>query len=971
MHQPLVLLLTDIVDSTRIFSALGEVAAAHLWAQHDERARDLLLTCAAREVERGDGFLLLFDDMADAARFAQGYHALLQALDTPLTARIGIHLGPIRVRENAPDHVGRGARALDLDGQAKAITARIQSLAQARQTLASASAMAQLPNGQSAWRSHGHWQLKGVAEPMELFEIGADATRFAPPPDAEKVWRVVRSGDLWLPVREVPHSLPAERDRFVGRTEHLNRLADALEQARLVSVLGTGGTGKTRLAQRFGWARLGDFPGGVWFCDLSSAQSPDGIVHAVAQGLQLPLTGSDALQQIGDALAGRGECLVIFDNFEQVARHAEATVGHWLGRAPQARFMVTTREVLGIAGEDTLALPPLPGADGEALFRLRAQAVPAPPFAPHDEDAIPQLVKLLDGLPLAIELAASRVSVLAPQQLLARMGERFKLLTSRGGRPDRQTTLRATLDWSWDLLTDPERSVLTQLSVFEGGFTVEAAQAVVDLTEFADTGADSAAHPMLWTVDVLQALVDKSLVRRVSVQRFDLLRSIQEYAQTQVQRQHQGQETTTAMGMRRRHSRHFSMLDDEAIRADNCADLENAIAACSWAASNRDASLASRALVRAWAGLRLTGPFRTAADLATQVGQICPPASDACAKSLWVEGSARHLLGEVDEARDCLKRALLISSASASIRTRLLCTLGELESTSSNAQVAQALLDQAYAASGDNFELRCRSLNALGALAWDQMALKRAQQFFDEALQIARSHGLSRWAGGLLGNLGSLAYSQGHLSQAEASYREALPYLQITGDRRFHGNTLCNLGVVLLERGDLDEARQHLDAASSTASMLGDLRLAAVCNSNLGLWFEARGDLRSALPLHRAAVDASRQTKDPRAVGLYSIYLGRALLSQGLREQARAALSFGIDAMQSVEDTVGEALTACVLAQVEYLSGAIDESERLIQLAQLTLDLSELGPDSELAREIRLAQLRCSGAMPQSQISRD
>ena len=114
MHQPLVLLLTDIVDSTRIFSALGEVAAAHLWAQHDERARDLLLTCAAREVERGDGFLLLFDDMADAARFAQGYHALLQALDTPLTARIGIHLGPIRVRENAPDHVGRGARALDL-----------------------------------------------------------------------------------------------------------------------------------------------------------------------------------------------------------------------------------------------------------------------------------------------------------------------------------------------------------------------------------------------------------------------------------------------------------------------------------------------------------------------------------------------------------------------------------------------------------------------------------------------------------------------------------------------------------------------------------------------------------------------------------------------------------------------------------------------------------------------------------------
>ncbi|MFN0183777.1 MAG: hypothetical protein ACKVQR_08175, partial [Aquabacterium sp.] len=322
-HQDRVLVLTDIVDSTRLFTGLGEVAAAALWAEHDAASRSLMRDCAALELERGDGFLLLFERMDDAAAFAAGYHALLAQLSLPLTSRIGIHRGPVRVRANAPVHVAAGARPLDLDGQAKAITARIQSLAQARQTLVSAAAVAQLAPGRTAQCSHGHWQLKGVPEPMELFEIGPDRAAFAPPPDADKAWRVVRQGSdadaLWLPARQVPHSLPSERDRFVGRRDHLNALAEALQDARLVSLLGTGGTGKTRLALRHGWSRLGDHTGGVWFCDLSAATTPDGIVHATAQGLQLPLGAADPVQQVGDAIAGRGDCLVILDNFEQVA----------------------------------------------------------------------------------------------------------------------------------------------------------------------------------------------------------------------------------------------------------------------------------------------------------------------------------------------------------------------------------------------------------------------------------------------------------------------------------------------------------------------------------------------------------------------------------------------------------------------------------------------------------------------------
>src|SRR5204863_8586884 len=206
--------------------------------------------------------------------------------------------------------------------------------------------------------------------------------------------------------------------------------------------------------------------------------------------------------------AGRGRCLIILDNFEQVARHAMETVGEWLNRGSAAQFIVTTREVLGLSGEQVLALPPLATEDAVRLFLRRCEAA-AQDFRPTPEDdaAVPQLVKLLDGLPLAIELAAARVRVMPPRSLLARMGDRFKLLASSGQRADRQATLRATFDWSWDLLSAPDKAAFAQLSVFEGGFTLEAAEAVLDLAACA---ADA------WPVDAVNSLVDKSFVRRVS-----------------------------------------------------------------------------------------------------------------------------------------------------------------------------------------------------------------------------------------------------------------------------------------------------------------------------------------------------------------------------------------------------------------------------------------------------------------------
>ncbi|HET7524829.1 MAG TPA: AAA family ATPase, partial [Burkholderiaceae bacterium] len=369
------LLLTDVVDSTKLSVQVGDAEMARVWAAHDRAARDLLPAWRGREIDKTDGMLLLFDAVADAAGYALAYQRALSQLVPPLKARAGLHAGPVTLRENSAADVALGAKPIEVEGVAKATTARIMSVAMGGQVLLSADAQQRLSANGTRLQSHGHWRVKGLEEPIELFEIGEDHAAFRPPPDADKAYRVVRQGDLWSPVREIRHSLPAEGDSFVGRTEALAELSRQFQSgARLVSILGIGGTGKTRLATRYGRSWLGEFPGGVWFCDLAPARSVAGIASAVAQALDVPLGSDDPVVQLGRAIAARGACLVIFDNFEQVARHAAQTVSHWLARADQARFVVTTREVLGLAGEVVLALPPLPPADGAALFLQRANA---------------------------------------------------------------------------------------------------------------------------------------------------------------------------------------------------------------------------------------------------------------------------------------------------------------------------------------------------------------------------------------------------------------------------------------------------------------------------------------------------------------------------------------------------------------------------------------------------------------------
>ena len=956
------LLLTDVVDSTKLTEALGDAAMADLWIAHDRASRDLLPAWRGREIDKTDGMLLLFDNAADAVGYALAYHRALADLKLPFSARAGIHVGPVSLRANSADDIARGAKPVEVDGLALPIAARVMSIALGRQTLLSTDARLALGVASERVQSHGHWRLQGVAEPMELFEIGAADAPFAAPPDAGKAYRVVRQGELWQPVRQIKHSLPAERDSFVGRQEPLLALAKKLEDgARLVSVLGMGGTGKTRLVTRFAWSWLGEFPGGVWFCDLSQARSVDGIFFAVAQGLDVPLGKTDPAVQLAHAINGRGRCLVILDNFEQVARHAEETLGRWLDRAAQAKFIVTTREVLGIVGEETMALAPLPASDAAALFLRRAEAA-RQGYRPGSDDltAIEQLVKVLDGLPLAIELAAARVRVMPPRTLLARMNERFSVLWSKGGRHDRQATLRAAFDWSWELLSEPEKIALAQLSVFEGGFTLEAAESVLDLPHAIDAPC---------SVDVVNWLVDKSFVRQVSDERFDLLESVREYAAEHLRTagRFAGSGVAAQGGAEHRHGLFYASQGPKRATANACKDLENLVAACRRATACGDGDVAARALDGAWGALTLRGPFKLGVELAARVRAISGLPAVALSLVNRVEGRALMATGRMAEARLVFDAAIGAAQEGddRECRVRALGDLAELHIHEGHMEDARQRYTEALEASKvlPDRTRECALLSGLGSCHEYLGEFDIAAVHYEQALKIARASGERRWEGGALGNLGQLLANQGRGAAARELYEAALAIARELGDRRWEGDTSCNLGLLNHAEGRHEIASAQLQTALRAARELGYVRLESIVLCNVGIVEDALGDHDAARSSFDAAIGLARSLRDRRSEGQFLGYLGALHARQGRLDAGLECVQSGAVLLRSVADLVSLSVLLCQLVEVELLAGCRAAAESALAEAEGLATALKAQATSEIG--LALERARSSLGVPQ------
>lgn len=709
-----------------------------------------------------------------------------------------------------------------------------------------------------------------------------------------------------------PHRLPEEEDAFVGRESELGELAGRLRGgARLVTLHGPGGVGKTRLAVRHGWRSLEEWPGGVWFCDLTEARSRDGMAAAVAQALGVQLGGRDPVIQAGHGIAARGRCLLILDNFEQVVREAAATVTPWLARAADARFLVTSRERLGLAEEELQWVEPLGSDPGTELFVERARTH-RPGFGPEGSEAIAvrEVVRLVEGMPLAIELAAARVRLMSAAQIVARMRERFRLLAGTGG--GRHGTLRDAIDGSWELLEPWERAAFAQCAVFEGGFTLAAAEAVLDLAAWGEAP---------WVPDVLRSLVDRSLLRpwlpertaesAEPEMRFRMYVSLQEYAREKLER-----DGAAARAEERHGAWYAGHGTPEAIASLTSPggpdrrralghDLDNLMAACRRATVRGDERTATAAFAAAWEVLLLRGPFGAGADLGRTV--LTAVRDDANRRRvLTTLGFAEWRSGRVADGMAHLEAARELHRQAGDRREDgvVLGFLGAILGEQGRIDEARARLEAALVIHRElgNRPREGIEIARLGILDHEQEREEDARRNTEAALAIAREVGDRTFEGQALGHLGILHRDQGRTDEARVCYEAARVIAREVGNRRHEGILLFNLASLARDQDRIDEARARFEEALSVVREVGDrgfeghtLGSLGALHVELGRWEIAQQQLEEALAIER-------EVGDRKFEGFLLGVLGKLHLERGRTAEAETALAEGERILRGIGD---------------------------------------------------------------------
>jgi predicted ATPase/class 3 adenylate cyclase len=897
MNATKALLLTDVVDSTRLAEKLGDSAMAELWAAHDRVSRALLGPWRGREIDKTDGMLLLFDDCADAVGYAMEYHAALAALPTPLAARVGLHVGPVILRENAAEDIARGAKPLEVEGLAKPIAARVMSLARGGQTLLSAAAREGLGPCAHKLVSHGHWRIKGVSEPIELFELGAAEGQFAPPADGEKAHRVVWTGDWWLPVNEIPNNLPHQATSFIGRDRELEEVKSLLGAARLLTLVGMGGLGKTRLSLQIAAEQIHDFPDGVWFLDLAPISDPALIVSAAAQALGVREEPDRPLLQTVSAQLRNRRVLLILDNCEHVLQASAQMASAILKSSPHVRILASSREALHAPGEQCYPVLPLPVPrhdDGlEALARSTAvrlfvdraqQHKPAFALTEREAPAVAELVARLEGIPLALELAAARIRALSVADINARLHDRYKLLTG-GSRvlQQRQQTLRALVDWSYELLTPEEQIVLDRLGVFVGGFELVAAEAVCGIAPLAGEGV----------LDLLQSLIEKSLVmleERDDGARYLMLDTIREYAREKLA------ERADADAVAARHCDHYFALAKTAnkgLRGPEQADwlwrleveLDNIRSAIALSLAERvDPFIAVKfavALQGFWIlrGYSSEGRKLVQAALALPAVQAAPMAQ---AFALYVGAALAESQSDHAEARKMLETCLGLR--------RELGNEVDIAATLSTLSMARLQAGDAVAAAAGESEaleifrrLDDRVGEAIGLLHLGQIWVHRgddavARSYLEQCLAVAREIRHQEVEGECELVLGEVALETGDTAQACLRFKRSLTVCREAGDKRGEANALRWLARVDLQSGDLASARARLSDALRAFRAFEMREELLGCLEDHAELAEAEGKREVAVGLTAASARSRERlglTRSPRGEVRWHTFVGR------------------------------------------------------------------------------------------------
>jgi predicted ATPase len=752
-------LFTDIEGSTRLLQELGDGYAEAL-AEHRRLLRQAFERRGGVEVDtQGDAFFIAFARARDALAAAEeAQRALIGEL---LRVRMGVHTGEPLLTDDG--YVG-----LDVHR-----AARICSAGHGGQVLVS-DTTARLLDG-AGLRDLGEHRLKDLSAPQRLYQLGRED---------------------FPPLKALNQTnLPLQPTSFIGRERELAEVVELLHSSRLVTLTGPGGSGKTRLALHVAAELAGEFGDGIWFVPLATVDDGELIGAAIAKA-----TGAQG--ELEPHLQGK-RALLVLDNFEHLLDDAPF-VARLLAAARDIRILTTSRARLDLAAERAYAVPTLATDDAAALFRARAEAA----SANFDADtAVTEICERLDGLPLAIELAAARVRLLKPEQILERLSRRLDLLTG-GARdaPERQRTLRSTIEWSYELLEEEERTLFARLAVFGGSFSIEAAEAVVDAG-----------------LDDLSSLVDKSLLRETGYGRFFMLETLKEFAAERLQ------ESGERADFRSRHAEWALRLAEEAepnlegraeqpIWLDKLEperdNLRTASATLRELGRVNDALRLATALWRLW---YMRGPISEGKHLVTAA--LASNAQDASLDELravralaafdYAAGKWQEAAVQAEQALELSRRAgeereeamaLLWLAAAASAQGRLQLAK---EHAKASALLATRLSDLRTAAAATSM---------LGVLALHERDYLAAKALFEKS--IAALGGEEYGTVVNLGNLALAAFRQGDLAEAAAKLRENLTLSLRLHDHNSTTHALEILGAVLAARGETAVAARILGASA-------------------------------------------------------------------------------------------------------------------------------------------------------------
>ncbi len=857
-------LFTDIEGSTRLWET-QHAAMQQALAQHDAMVRDA--------IEANHGYLVKTTGDGAHAAFAIAADALAACLAAQRALAGHTWVG-LRIKSRMALHSGAAEeRDGDYYGPALNRAARLMAAGHGGQILISLATEElvrdNLPSDTSL-RDMGERRLKDLIRPERVYQVvAADLPADFPP---------LRTLDAR------PNNLPAQTTPFIGREQDIQAVKKLLSSAkvRLLTLSGVGGTGKTRLALQVAADMVDDFEHGVFFVPLAAINDSALVAQAIARAFDVREAAGRPLQdQLRDHLRDM-QVLLVLDNFEQVI-DAAPVISDLLAAAPRLKVLVTSREVLRVSGEsefpvsplslpDPKRLPPLARLtqyEAVALFIDRALAV-KPAFAVTNENAaaVAEICWQLDGLPLAIELAAARVRVLPPQKMLPELSHRLTFVRG-GGRdlPARQKTLRGAIDWSHELLTGDEQKLFRRLAVFVGGGTLEAIEAICIV---------EADLPILETVE---SLVGKSLLRQTGADdepRFAMLETIREFAGEKLNA------AGDAETLRDRHRDYFLAFAETAepnlTGADQAqwlrrleADHDNFRAGLNHSLVDVGSGTALRlcaSLQRLW---WTRGHFSEGRDWSRRV--LAKAGGDdrtaQRAKVLNGAGILAHLQGDYPAARAHHEESLAIRRQLGDRKdiATSLAGVGMVACDQGDFDAARSLGEESLALSREIGDRRgiARSLNNLGNVANDQIDYPAAQRFYQECLEILRELEDRNGIAILLGNLGMLASDQRDFAKARTLHEESLAIMRELGDKWGTANALGNLGGVAFDQLDFPKARKLHAESLAIDRDLGDQNGIAISLEGLATVDVATGDVLRAACIWGAVERLREDNSSPLA----------------------------------------------------------------------------------------------------------